>query len=107
MFKDMHERLGNIATEDSDREERLGFACPIRLDLFLAGGHELRDVCLVDGENSLDDETIDVCLLSERDKADAAPYSVAIAHIAMFRHTWPGEAEEQEAGRRAAARAAA
>lgn len=96
MFQDLHARLANIATADNDREDRLGVACPIKLDLWLAGGHELRDVSLVDGENSLDDGTIDVCLRSDAGGVDQV-YTVAIAHIVMLRHVWPSAADEEAA----------
>lgn len=96
MYESMYARLENIATEDNDREDRLGTSCPIKLDLWLVGGHQLRDVALVDGLNSLDDETIDLKLRTAPPTAEGT-YTVAIAHIAMLRHTWPCEADEQAA----------
>lgn len=96
MFKSMHERLSQIATEDNDREDRIGVACPIRLDLWLSGGHTLTNVALVDGENSLDDHSIDVRSRSAL-PTDNETFTVAIAHIVAFRHVWPEEAEEQHA----------
>ena len=92
MYASMHLRLAAIASDDSDREEQLGVACPIKLGLYLSGGHEVQNCWLADGENSLDDASIDV-MVGEPPVLRV----IAIAHIVMVRVAYPSTADEEHA----------
>lgn len=97
MHATMHARLMAIATADNDREDRLGARCPVRLDLYLVGGHEAYNFALADGENSVDDKSIDLRHCDMSSEEVGACRIVAIDHIVMIAETWPTAAEEAAA----------
>jgi hypothetical protein len=91
MHKDLYDRLQQIALEDNEREEKLGRPLPSRLKIYLSGGHVIDDCYLLDGENSLDDASIDV--KRDEDGLDAV-YIVPLGHIAAIYQTYPDRAGE-------------
>lgn len=88
MCKTVWERLEGIAKEDSAREDRLGRSCPSVLTILLMGGHSIKDCHLVDGVNSLDDESIDV--VTDESGTDKV-WIVPLSAIAALHQTYPKE----------------
>jgi hypothetical protein len=88
MHKDFYDRLQMIAKEDNDREERLGRSLPSRLTILLAGGHKIDNCSLIDGENSLDDGSIDV--VTQTDGPEAC-WIVPLSQIAAIHQRYPTE----------------
>jgi hypothetical protein len=105
MFVSMHERIGLIAKEDSDRDEELGASCPSTLKIILKTGHVIEDVQLTDGENSFDEQTIDLTERTQMVPGGATGWTVDTASIAAIHQTFPSEEDRRAA--RAKSRAAA
>jgi hypothetical protein len=95
MHKDLYDRIQSIAREDNEREERLGRSLPSRLTIFLVGGHEIPVCHLIDGENSLDDQSIDVVTPED---GRSANWIVPLSAIAAIHHTYPDEAASAAEG---------
>jgi hypothetical protein len=94
MFSDMHARIGLIAKEDSDRAEELGRNSPSYLRIVLKGGVELPLCHLVDGENSHDDETIDVVEVGEGRPGGHRVWMIQTSEIAALEQRYPYREDE-------------
>ena len=94
MFANMHTRLGLIATEDSEREQEYGVRCPSTLWLHLKSGLQIGPCELTDGENSHDDETIDVTMLGHGICAgNAYGWTLQSSEIAALQQRFPSDDE--------------
>jgi hypothetical protein len=88
MYADLHARLATLAEEDNDREERLGRAEPLRMTIYLVGGHVIEDCALSDGLNGLDDQSIDVTTPADDFQSW---WIVPLAHIVAIHARYPKE----------------
>jgi hypothetical protein len=95
MNKDMWDALHGYAVQDNEREERLGKPCPGELTLYLSGGHTIGPCYFLDGENGVDDQSIEVTAspTSAPGAYGDSSTTVAIAHIAAFTHRYPKESD--------------
>lgn len=88
MFKSMHERIGMIAEEDTERADKGNEARSI-LTITLKSGVQIGPVSLIDGVNSHDEQTIDV---APPDKVGAGGDEVWVIHtseIAALHQKYP------------------
>ncbi|HEX8485724.1 hypothetical protein [Sphingomonas sp.] len=93
MFASMHDRIGLIATEDSDREQEIGARCPSHLKIILVTGHVFDNLRLIDGLNSHDDETFDVIEAHHDHPGGGVSWTIVSAHVVAIEQAFPTEDE--------------
>jgi hypothetical protein len=84
MCKDLYDKLVHLAGCDDAAAADGGE--PLRLNILLRSGREIQNVSLVDGSNSLDDQSIDVI---PKGLDRECEWTIVIAEIAAIQTIFP------------------
>lgn len=79
MCKDLYDKLDMLAEADSNNSEH--GETRFHFNIILRNGREIHNVQFVDGSNSLDDMSIDVCPVDGEFKSE---WTIVIAEIAAI-----------------------